>query len=114
MAVDLEAIRKKVQELNSGRKTSNVQLWKPEVGTYKIRGMPWPTQYTQESQPFVELWFYYIGDNPGILAPYQFGKEDPIHEFRNQLFKSGKPEDKQIAKKLRASMRAYMPIVVKE
>jgi hypothetical protein len=115
MAIDLDAIRRRVQELQSGRKTSNVQLWKPKLGEYVVRGIPWPEKYVQDGQPFVERWFYYIGDGgPGLLAPHQFGKPDPINDFVNAMWKSGKPEDREIAKKLRPKMQAYIPVIVKK
>ena len=39
-----------------------------------------------DGQPFKERWFYYnIGNNPGLLAPHQFGKPDPIQELINKL-----------------------------
>lgn len=115
MAVDLAAIRKKVDELQNGRRNSNVQLWKPkEPGEYIVRGLPWPDKFTQPGQPFIERWFYYIGDSFGVPTLRQFNKPDPIAEFINELYKSGTPEDRLIAKKLRPKMQAYMPIVVKK
>jgi hypothetical protein len=111
MAVDLEAIRKRVQELSGQRKNSSVQLWKPTVGEYKVRGLPWKS--TPDGMPFVERRFYYIGNNPGILAPSQFGKPDPINDLLRKLYSTGKPEDRLLAKKLQPKMRAYMPIVVR-
>lgn len=115
MAVDLDAIRKRVKELQNGRKNSNVQLWKPkEPGEYVVRGLPWPSNVVQDCQPFIEKWFYYIGDNFGVLTPSQFGKPDPIKEFIDSLYASGKPEDREIAKKLKPKMQVYLPIVVKK
>lgn len=115
MGVDLEAIRRRVQELQKGRNNSNVQLWKPkEVGEYIIRGLPWPAKYLQPGQPLVEKWFYYVGDSFGLLAPNQFGKPDPIREFIDALYKSGTPDDRNIAKQLKPKMQAYLPIVVKK
>lgn len=111
MAVDLVAIRKRVAELSGVRRNSNIQLWKPGVGTYKVRGLPW--KLSPDGQPFVERWFYYIGNGPGILAPNQFGKPDPIKNLINKLYSSGKPEDRELAKKLQPKMRAYMPIIVR-
>lgn len=115
MGVDLEAIRRRVQELQKGRNNSSVQLWKPkEAGEYIIRGLPWPTKYLQPGQPLVEKWFYYIGDSFGLLAPNQFGKPDPIREFIDSLYKSGTPDDRNMAKQLKPKMQAYLPIVVKK
>lgn len=115
MGVDLAAIRKRMQELQNGRRNSNVQLWKPkEAGEYIVRALPWPAAMVQPGQPFIERWFYYIGDGFGTLTLHQFGKPDPIKEFIDSLYASGKPEDKEIAKKLRPKMQAYLPIVVKK
>jgi hypothetical protein len=111
VAVDLEAIRRRVQELSGNRRNSNVQLWKPEQGEHKVRGLPWKD--SADGMPFLERWFYYIGTGPGILAPHQFGKPDPINDLIRKLYSSGKPEDRLLAKKLQPKMRAYMPVIVK-
>lgn len=109
MAVDLEAIRKKVAELSGQRRNSSVQLWKPEPGKHKVRGIPWKT--TVDGVPFKELQFYYLGDNPRFLSPSQFGKPDPIRDLIRKLYSSGSPDDRQLAKKLHPKMMAYMAII---
>ncbi len=111
MAVDLEAIRKRVSELSGQRRTSSVQLWKPEAGKYSVRGLPWKS--TPDGMPFVERKFYYIGNNSGILAPSQFGKPDPINDLLRKLYSSGKADDRILAKKLQPKMRAYMAVIVR-
>jgi hypothetical protein len=111
MAVDLEAIRKRVQELSGVRRTSSVQLWKPDAGEFKVRGLPWKS--TPDGMPFIERKFYYIGSNPGILAPSQFGKPDPINDLLRKLYSSGKPDDRLLARKLSPKMRAYMAVIVR-
>jgi len=111
MAIDLEAIKKRVAELSGVKKTSSVQLWKPTVGEHKIRCLPWKN--APDGQPFMERWFYYIGDNAGILAPNQFGKPDPINDLIRKLYSSGKPDDRLLAKKLAPKMRCYAPVVIR-
>lgn len=111
MAVNLEAIRRRVAELSGNRRNSSVQLWKPDVGEYKIRGLPWKS--TPDGIPFIERRFYYIGNNSGIVAPSQFGKPDPINDLIRKLYSSGSPDDRALAKKLQSKMRAYMPIIVR-
>lgn len=111
MAVDLAAIRKRVQELSGQHRNSSVQLWKPEAGEFKVRGLPWKS--TPDGMPFIERRFYYIGNNPGIVAPSQFGKPDPINDLLRKLYSTGKPEDRLLAKKLQPKMRAYMPVIVR-
>lgn len=111
MAFDLEAIRKRVNQLSGIRTTSSVQLWKPGPGEYKVRGLPWKN--APDGQPFIEKWFYYIGTNPGILTPHQFGKPDPINDLVRKLYSSGNQDDRNMARKLQAKMRAYMPVIVR-
>jgi hypothetical protein len=112
MGIDLEAIRRRVQELSGQKKSSNIQLWKPTPGQeYKIRALPYSG--LQEGNPILERYSYYIGDNRGFFSPKQFGKPDPIDTLISSLFRSGKPEDKVIAKKLMPKLRAYVPIIVR-
>ena len=111
MAIDIEAIKRRVEELSGIRRTSSIQLWKPNIGEYKIRCLPWKN--SPDGQPFNERWFYYIGDNTGMLTPKQFGKPDPIDNLIRKLYNSGKPEDRILAKKLSPKMRCYAPVVVR-
>lgn len=111
MAIDLEAIKRRVAELSGVKKTSSVQLWKPSLGEHKIRCLSWKS--SPDGQPFAERWFYYIGENAGILAPHQFGKPDPINDLIRKLYSSGKPDDKLLAKKLQPKMRCYAPVIVR-
>ncbi len=111
MAVDLAAIRKRVQELSGQRRTSSVQLWKPEAGEYKVRGVPWKS--TPDGMPFIERRFYYLGDNPRVLAPSQFGKPDPINDLIRKLYSTKNPDDRELAKKLQPKMTAYMAVIVR-
>ena len=111
MAIDLDAIRKRMAELSGNKRTSSVQLWKPGPGEYKVRCLPWKN--SAEGQPFQERWFYYIGTNSGVLTPKQFGKPDPIDDLIRKLFNSGKPDERVLAKKLLPKMRAYTPVIVR-
>ena len=111
MAIDLEAIKKRVAELSGVKKTSSVQMWKPGLGEHKVRCLPWKN--SADGQPFMERWFYYIGENAGILAPNQFGKPDPINDLIRKLYGTGKPDDRILAKKLSPKMRCYAPVVVR-
>lgn len=111
MAIDLEAIKRRVAELSGVKKTSSVQMWKPGLGEYRVRCLPWKN--SADGQPFAERWFYYIGENSGILTPKQFGKSDPIDDLIRKLYSSGKPEDRLLAKKLAPKMRCYAPVIVR-
>lgn len=113
MAIDLEAIKRRVAELNgtAKRQQSNINIWKPAIGEYRIRILP--CKQANEGSPFVERWFYYIGNERGFLAPNQFGKPDPVNDLIRKLYSSGKPTDKEQAKKLSAKMRCYAPVIVR-
>ena len=111
MAIDFEAIRKKLNQLsgNNSRKSSS---WRPTEGedaTVRLLSFP-----DNDGQPFQERWFYYnIGNNPGLLAPYQFGKPDPIQELITKLRDDGSKESYELAKKLYPKMRCYAPVIVR-
>ena len=111
MAIDLAAIRKKLGQL-SGQNSKKNTMWRPEEGSEStVRLIAYPDN---EGQPFKELMFYYnIGNNPGLLAPYQFGKADPIQELITKLRDEGSKESYELAKKLYPKMRCYAPVIVR-
>ena len=111
MAIDLAAIRKKLNQL-SGQNSKKNTMWRPEEGSETtVRLIAYPDN---DGQPFKELMFYYnIGNNPGLLAPYQFGKADPIQELITKLRDEGSKESYELAKKLYPKMRCYAPVIVR-
>jgi hypothetical protein len=115
MAIDLDAIRKRVDALN-GKKVSfsNVKLWKPTEGEHTIRILPWKETDTKEGMPFIERQIYFgIGKRP-IVSPRSFGKPDPIDDFIRKLYdeaRDGKPESKALADKLRPKLQTCAAIV---
>lgn len=110
MAFDLEAIKRRVAELNGTRKNSNIQKWKPAPGEYKVRGIPWKN--ASEGMPFIEKYFYYF-INPAILTPKQFGKPDPIDDFIRKLFSTKNEHDRALAKTMLPRHRVYMALIVR-
>jgi len=111
MPVDFDAIRKKLGQL-SGQNSRRNSMWRPQEGEETtVRLMSFPNN---DGQPFKELWFYYnIGNTPGLLAPYQFGKPDPIQELINKLRDDGTKESYELAKKLYPKMRTFAPVIVR-
>ena len=111
MAIDLAAIRKKLGQLSGQNSKKNV-MWRPEEGSETtVRLLAYPNN---DGQPFKELMFYYnIGNNPGLLAPYQFDKPDPVQELITKLRDEGSKESYELAKKLYPKMRCYAPVVVR-
>jgi len=111
MAIDLSALRKKLNQITGVSSKKNIS-WRPEEGQdYQVRLLSFPNN---DGQPFKELMFYYnIGNNAGLLAPYQFNKPDPIQELIGKLRDEGTKESYELAKKLYPKMRCYAPVVVR-
>lgn len=111
MAIDLDAIRKKLGQLSGTNSRRNV-MWRPTEGeeaTVRLISFQ-----DNDGQPFKERYFYYnIGNNPGLLAPYQFQKPDPIQELITKLRDDGSKESYELAKKLYPKMRTYAPVIVR-
>jgi len=110
MAFDINAIRNKLAKLQG--KTTGTSYWRPSEGAdSQVRLLSFKTD---DGLPFKEFYFYYnIGKSRGILAPYQFGKPDPIQELITKLRADGSDESKELCKKLYPKMRVYAPVVVR-
>jgi hypothetical protein len=111
MALNLDAIRKRLNQL-SGNNTQQNIFWKLSEGEEAtIRLLAYPNN---NGQPFKELYFYYnIGSNRGLLAPYQYGKPDPFQELISKLREENSPEASELVKKLYPKMRCYAPVIVR-
>ncbi len=111
MSIDFDAIRKKLERL-SGNNKNRSTMWKPTEGEeHTVRLISFDDN---DGQPFKERWFYYnIGNNRGLLAPYQFDSPDPIQELITKLRDEGTKESYELAKKLYPKMRTYAPVIVR-
>ena len=109
MAIDLNAIRKKLNNLQTTTGKQN-NLWKPEPGKQTIRIVPY--QYNKDN-PFQELYFHYNLGKKIYLSPVTFGKADPVVEFCESLKATGNKEDWQMARKMEPKMRTYVPVIVR-
>lgn len=111
MAVNLAALQKKLDQL-SGTNSRRNTMWRPPEGeetTVRVIAFP-----DNDGQPFKERYFYYnIGNNPGLLAPYQFGKPDPFQELITKLRSDDSKESYELAKKLYPKMRSYAAVIVR-
>ena len=109
MAIDLDAIRKKLNKLQSStQRTSN--LWRPEPGKNQIRLVPY--QYNKEN-PFMEMYFHYNIGKRNYLSPTTYGDADPVLEFAEKLRNTGNSDDFKLAKQLTPKMRVYAPVIVR-
>ena len=109
MAIDLDAIRRKLNNLQSqtGRQDN---LWKPEPGKNQIRIVPY--QFNKDN-PFQELYFHYDLGKKNYLSPVTYGEADPVEEFAQKLRATGKSDDFNLAKKMTPKMRVYAPVLVR-
>jgi hypothetical protein len=114
MAINIEAMRAKLEASKHGAKKGDNTKWKPQQGDQTIRIVP-----TADGDPFKEFHFHYnVGKNPGILCPKKnHGEDCPICNFASALWKEGveKNEDdlKREAKKLFVRKRYFSPIMVR-
>jgi len=112
MAIDIERLKEKLANLKNPKKKSfDTNSWKPNKdgspGTIRLLENPF------NDDPLIELWFHYgIGQGPGILCPKKnSGKVCPICDFGNNLWNSGDPQDKELAKTLFAKQRFHAVVV---
>ena len=109
MAIDLDAIRAKLNNLQSQTTRTN-NLWKPEPGKNQVRIVPY--QYNKDN-PFIELYFHYDLGKKNYLSPVTFGEADPVVEFSEKLKSSGNRDDWKLGKKMEPKMRCYLPVIVR-
>jgi len=113
MAIDFDAIRRKLGQISGQNKRSAV-TWRPEEGkdaTVRIISFP-----NNDGQPFVDRWFYYgIGGEKAfpILAPNQFGKPDPIQELITKLREDGSEASRTLCKSLYPKLRTTAAVIVR-
>jgi len=117
MALDLAAIRAKLDRLSGANRNRNTK-WKPTEGekhTVRIISFPNDGSVPDGLHQFRELqWYYNIpGVNYGIIAPFQFGKPDPVQELITKLREEGSKESYEMAKKLYPSNRIYAAVIVR-
>lgn len=115
MAMDLSAIKSKLNSLNSqksgGQKRDmSLILWKPTVGKHSVRIVPatW-----DRSNPFKEVQVHYGIGNRTMISLVNFGEKDPIVEFAKQLATTGDKENWVMSKKLEPKMRVFVPVIVR-
>ena len=109
MAIDLDAIKKKLNQLQTtGNRQNN--LWKPEPGSQVVRIVPYQHDRTN---PFRELYFHYDLGKKNYLSPVTNGKPDPVVEFCEKLKSSGNSDEWKLGKKMEPKMRTYVPVLIR-
>src|SRR6056300_397464 len=109
MALDINAIRGRLNKLQNSQKKSDL-LWKPKVGTTQLRIVPYKFD---KDNPFIELYFHYNVNNKTYLSPQSFGRPDPIVEFADKLKRMGDKEDWKAAKAMEPKLRTFVPVIVR-
>mgnify|MGYP003125415184 CR=1 FL=1 len=109
MAIDLDAIRKKLGDLQS-QTTRTSSLWKPSPGKNQVRIVPYQHD---KANPFLELFFHYDLGKRNYLSPVTHGESDPVVEFSEKLKSTGNSDDWKLSKKLEPKMRVYVPVIVR-
>jgi hypothetical protein len=109
MSIDLDAIRNRLNSLQSKTKKQN-NLWKPEPGKQTIRIVPYQFD---KANPFREIYFHYDLGKRNYVSPITSGGTDPVCEFADQLKATGASDDWKMASKLYPKMRTYVPVIVR-
>jgi len=109
MAIDLNAIRNKLNQLQTQTTRQN-NLWKPEPGKQQVRIVPYQHD---KANPFQEMYFHYDLGTKNYLSPITHGRPDPVVEFAEKLKASGNSDEWKLGKKLEPKMRCYVPIIVR-
>jgi len=111
MALDMAKMKSKLQELESGGKSKQDQVWwRPQEGDQDIRIVPTP-----DGDPFKVYHFHYNlgeGARGGVLCPKrQFGENCPICDFASKLWQEGTDDSKKMAKSLFVRQRFFSPVI---
>jgi hypothetical protein len=109
MALDLNAIKNKLNQLNKSDEKKN-NLWKPESGKTRVRIVPY---IHRKDNPFLELYFHYDIGKKSMLSPITFGNADPIVEFAEKLKKTGDKDEWIMGRKIEPKMRTYVPVIIR-
>jgi hypothetical protein len=108
--MDINVIKKRREELNEKGGGNNV-LFKPDLGKQTIRVVPYKHN---EENPFTEVhWHYNINKKHFLCLKRNFGEDCPVCNLGFEMWQSEDKQDKELAKKLFANIRFYLPIIVR-
>lgn len=116
MAIDLEAIKRKIAQLEGktkGNSKYQKKVWfKPKAGNeYCVRILPFEGT---DGQPFKEIWSYQnIGEHFSLPTLRQYKERDPFAELIDTLREENTPESLEMAKKLYPKMRAFAAVIIR-
>ena len=109
MSLDLDAIKAKLNQLNTTSDRKN-NYFRPEPGKQRVRIVPY---VHRKENPFLEMYFHYDIAKRSMLSPITFGNADPVVEFAEKLKKTGDKDDWLMGRKIEPKMRTYVPVIVR-
>lgn len=115
--MDLSKIKSKLDSMSdngskgSGQKIDYEKIfWRPSEGASQIRIVP---SFYSPEYPFTELFFHYnIGKYP-MMALSNYGEQDPVVDFINELRKTSDRDNWSLSGKLKPRMRVFAPVIVR-
>ncbi len=111
MGLDIEALRKKMQEVKEGQnRGGGADFWTPKDGRNVIRILPAKEGADFYAEAKVR---YNVGPNKKMVTvPLDSSKDNcPIHAFVDALYKTKEKDDEALAKRMKASSRYYFNII---
>ena len=109
MALNLDAMKAKLDKLNGKGDGGKKNFWRPEEGESNIRIVSTP-----DGDPFKEKFFHYgIGGQSFLCPTRNFGDDCPACNFANKLWNEGTEESKRQAKEMFAKQRFFSPVLVR-
>lgn len=114
--MDLAKIKERLNALNAvnqnGSSEYEKNFWVPPVGKSTVRIVP--SKFDKDN-PFKELTFHNVKGmfRFPVLALTNFGKQDPIEEFREQLRNLGGKDNWSMSGKLTPRARWMVPVIVR-
>lgn len=112
--MDLEQIKAKLQQLNQDNSNSGndyaKNFWNAPIGKSVIRVVP--SAYNPNDLA-TELLFHNTISKYPVLALTNFGKQDPVQEFRALLQNAGGKENWSLSGKLTPRARYFVPVIVR-
>lgn len=114
---NIDLIKQRLQKLQSKTSDSSSQVdyskifWKPKLGTQIVRIVP---RKENRDYPFVEVSFHqYNVFKKSVYCLDVFGEEDPVLQYRRELYNEGTQEAKDLAKKIAPRTKYFAQVVVR-
>jgi|TARA_Y100000310_G_scaffold235353_1_gene238390 hypothetical protein len=117
--IDLEALRKKHEQLNNPQAGNNAdflqKFYQIPEGTNSVRILPWKDE---EREFYAETKIHRVpqpdGNNRNVHCRKLHGEACPLCDMYYALWKTGRSEDEDLARKIKPRARYYMNILDRE